>query len=350
MARGIARGAAGADGDLMAKVRVDIGLFAHNEAAGIAEMLAQLSGQDVRAAGHDVRVHVLCNGCADDTVMRAQFAAPEGFVVHDLAEGGKSRTWNRFVHHLARRDADVLVFCDTGIRWPDAGALRRLVDGVVARPDLHVLNSQPIKDIAVAGTSGLAERLIAASAGGLDDWRTSICGQLYAMPGAAARRYILPIGLPVEDGFLHAMVVTDRFTAADDDSRIDGLEGAWHIYPSERTMGGLIRHQTRLVVGSAINAAVFRHLKAEGFERIARELSRAAADEDWLPGVLRLRLPRLPYAYVPVHFAIKRFSRRLPGKSLPRRIVLKILGFGFDVIVYMNAQMKMARGVGAGHW
>ena len=334
----------------MAGLRVDIGLFVQNEAAGIADMLGHLAGQDVFGAGMDVRVHVLCNGCMDDTVMRAQFVAPEGFVVHDLPEGGKSRTWNRFVHHLARRDADVLVFCDTGIRWPDAGAVRRLVEGIVARPELHVLNSEPVKDIAVTGAQTSIERLIVASAGGLHDWRTNICGQFYAMPGAAARRYILPIGLPVEDGFLHAMVVTDRFTAADDYSPIDGLEGAWHIYPSERTMGGLIRHQTRLVVGSAINAAVFRHLKAEGFERIARELSRAAADETWLPGVLRLRLPRLPYAYVPLHFAVKRLGRRLPGKGLLARTGLKALGIGFDMIVYVNAQMKMARGAGAGHW
>jgi hypothetical protein len=334
----------------MGMVRVEIGLFAQNEAVGIADMLSHLAGQDVFGAGFDVQVHVLCNGCEDDTVMQAQFAAPEGFVVHDLAEGGKSRTWNAFVHRLARRDANVLLFVDTGIRWPDAGALKRLVEGVQARPDLHVLNSQPIKDIAVDGPQGMVERLIAASAGGLDDWRSSICGQFYAMPGDAARRYILPIGLPVEDGFLHAMVVTDRFTAADDNSRIDGLEGAWHIYPSERTVAGLIRHQTRLVVGSAINAAVFRHLKAEGFERIARELSKAAADEDWLPGVLRLRLPRLPYAYVPLHFAVKRAGRRMPGTGLVRRLCLKVLGVGFDVIVYLNAQMKMARGVGAGHW
>ncbi|MGL4320318.1 MAG: glycosyltransferase [Paracoccaceae bacterium] len=334
----------------MAALRVDIGLFAQNEAAAIVPMLAHLAAQDVVTAGYDVRVHVLCNGCVDDTVSRAQFAAPEGFRVHDLPDGGKSRTWNQFVHHLARKDADVLVFCDTGIRWPDSGCIVRLVDGLMARPDLHVLNSEPVKDIAVEGPQSMVQRLIAASAGGLDDWHTSICGQFYAMPGAAARRYILPIGLPVEDGFLHAMVVTDRFTAADDYARIDGLEGAWHIYPSEQTVAGLIRHQTRLVVGSAINAAVFRHLKAEGFERISRELSRAAADEDWLPGVLRLRLPRLPYAYVPFHFAFKRVGRRLPKQSLPRRVLLKILGVGFDLIVYLNAQMKMARGVGAGHW
>jgi hypothetical protein len=58
----------------------------------------------------------------------------------------------------------------------------------------------------------------------------------------------------------------------------------------------------------------------------------------------------LPYAYVPIHFAVKRFGRRMPGHSMPRRILLKTMGVGFDLIVYVNAQMKMARGVGAGHW
>jgi hypothetical protein len=270
--------------------------------------------------------------------------------VHDMPQGGRSHTWNRFVHHLARRDAEVMVFCDTGIRLPDAAALRRLVDGVVARPDLHVLNSQPVKDIAVAGPQGMVQRVIAASAGGLDDWRTSICSQLYAMPGAAARRYMLPIGLPVEDGFLHAMVVTDRFSATDDPGLIAGLEGAWHIYPSVRTVAGLIRHQTRQVMGAAINAAVFRHLQAEGFERLARELARAAADEAWLPGVMRLRLPRLPYAYVPLHFLVRRIVRARRDIPLIRRLAVLGLGVFFDLIVYLNAQIKMARGAGAGHW
>ncbi|MGL5012129.1 MAG: hypothetical protein ACRC6I_19865, partial [Paracoccaceae bacterium] len=348
---GSARRAAIADGDLMAKLRVEIGLFARDEAAGIVEMLAHLAAQDVFGADDlDVAVHVLCNGCVDETVPRAQLAAPEGFRVHELAEAGKSRTWNRFVHQIARRNADVLVFCDTGIRWPEADCLQRLVRGVEAQPWLQVLNSQPVKDIAVDGARGVVAGLTSASAGGLDDWRRAICGQLYAMPGAAARRCLLPIGLPVEDGFLHAMVVTDRFTGPDDDSLINGLEGLWHIYPSERTVAGLIRHQTRLVVGSAVNAAVFRHLKAEGFERLSRELSRAAADEEWLPGVLRLRLPRLPYAYVPFHFLFKRFGRAIVTERSPKRIGLAVLAFPFDLIVYLNAQFRMGRGQGAGHW
>ncbi len=330
-------------------MRVDLGLFAHNEASGIVAMMQRLAAQDA-FANIDLNVHVLANGCTDDTAAQAQWAAPDGFRVHDLPDAGKSRTWNRFVHGLSRRDADVLLFSDADISFPDADCLTRLIHGLVERPGLHVLNSQPVKDITLTPPRGMIQHLIAASAGGLDDWRRAICGQLYAMPSGAARRYVLPIGLPVEDGFLRAMVATDRFTALEDLTRIDGLDGLFHIYASERTIPGLIRHQTRLVVGSAINAAIFRHLEAEGEVRLARELSRAAADEAWLHDMLRLRLPRLPYFYVPFHFLFKRLTHAPRRLLHPKRLALAILGFGFDTIVYINAQIRMARGTGPGHW
>jgi hypothetical protein len=34
----------------------------------------------------------------------------------------------------------------------------------------------------------------------------------------------------------------------------------------------------------------------------------------------------------------------------PKRVFVAVLGFGFDAIVYLLAQYRMARGTGAGHW
>ena len=42
-------------------MRVDIGVFAHNEAAGIADMVARLLAQDL--SGLEARILVLANGC-----------------------------------------------------------------------------------------------------------------------------------------------------------------------------------------------------------------------------------------------------------------------------------------------
>ena len=319
-------------------MRVDVGVFAHNEALGIAGMLRGLLAQDV--GGLDVRIVVLCNGCTDGTVVAAGGA---GVAVVDLPQGGKSRTWNRFVHDLARKDADVLVFCDADIRLPEGDALRRLVAGL---GDLWVMNSRPVKDIGFdVAPRGMLDRVIAGASGGLDDWRTAICGQFYAMPAARARRFQMPIGLPVEDGFLRAMVLTDGLTEREDFGRIGGGD-VFHVYASERSVAALIRHQTRIVIGSAINAAVFAHLRGVPMPAHHVELARAAGDAEWLSRVIKAQLPRW-FGYVPLHFLTKRVVR---AWRQPTRWPMTVLGFGFDVIVYVNAQVRMAFGTGAGHW
>ncbi|MBL8562942.1 MAG: glycosyltransferase [Gemmobacter sp.] len=329
-------------------MKVDLGVFAHDEAAGIAAVVNALRAQAV--PGLDLRILVLANGCRDETAARAAAAGAE---VADLAEGGKSRTWNRFVHDLSRPDAEVLIFADADIALPEPDALARLVAGLQANPALHVMNSRPVKDIQARPEGlGWQDRLIAMAGGTLDDWQKAICGQLYAMPAARARAHWLPIGLPVEDGFLRAMVLTDALTAPEDMARIDGAD-VWHIYESERTIPALIRHQVRIVIGSAINMAAFETIRAAPASSRADLLRQAAGQEGWLAAVIRKRLPRFPDGWVPLHFLVKRSQNllRAPRRLLrPKGILLLVAGFGFDLIVYVLAQIRMARGTGAGHW
>lgn len=197
------------------------------------------------------------------------------------------------------------------------------------------------------------DKIIAAAGGGLDDWRSAICGQLYAMPSGIARRFHLPIGLPVEDGFLRAMVLTDALTGPEDLSRIGGADGVFHIYDSERSIGALIRHQTRIVIGSAVNFAAFGAVAALPAPDRHAELARAAQDAGWLKAVLRQGLPRWPFGYVPGHFLVKRLLRVIaqPRDLLrPKRVLVTVLGFGFDLVVYLRAQVAMWHGTGVGHW
>jgi hypothetical protein len=337
------------------RLAVDLGVFAHNEAARIAAMVGELGRQDF--LGHpeiDARIVILANGCTDATVARARAAieaAHASIEIAELPQGGKSRTWNRFVHDLSRPEATVLMFADADIELPVPGMLSRLALGLAARPELSTLNSQPVKDI-VHRPEGLSalDRLIAAGGGTLDDWKTAICGQLYAMPAAVARRFHLPIGLPVEDGFLRAMVLTDALTGEEDFSRIDGLDDVFHVYPSERGLLGLIRHQTRIVIGSAINTATFAHLHDVPVGERHDELARAAASEDWLSAVLRARLPRAPFGYVPFHFLTKRLVRTARAPRGIKRRLVTVAGFGLDAIVYVLAQARMANGTGVGYW
>jgi hypothetical protein len=339
---------------------VDIGVFAHDEGATIGALVAELGRQALLLdPAADARVLILANGCTDDTVARAEAAvaalalpARDRIRVIELAQGGKSRTVHRFIHALSRPEAQVLGFMDADILLPRADTLARMVAALAERPGLRVFTSRPVKDVTHFGLKvGAVAGLIAAGGDGLTDWRKSICGQLFVMRAGAARRIGLPAGLPVEDGFLRAMVLTDLLSAPQDLSRIDGDPEVFHVYESIRGLGELIRHQTRIVVGSAVNAALFGRIRREAPDEPAahRLLMAAAADEAWLGRVLREELPRAPHGYVPFDFLTKRLRRSGGARGL-RGMAVLAAGFGLDALVWLRAQIRMALRPSAGFW
>ncbi|WP_433909971.1 glycosyltransferase [Sphingomonas yabuuchiae] len=341
---------------------IDIGIFAHNEAAGIGEMLRDLARQSVlRDDRYSVRVVVLANGCRDKTAAAARdavaaFPDPAMIEVFDLAEGGKSRTWNRFVHDIARADVDMLAFMDADIALPQQDVLARLAAFLHAHPGVDATSSQPVKDIDYYPIPlGFVERLISAGGGSMGNSRSSICGQLYVMRGAVARRLRVPIGLPVEDGFVRHALITGRFADPIRYDRIDQPDGVMHLYASERRLGSLIRHQIRIVVGGAINAAVFGHIiplrARDGEEALSAQLDQAARDPNWLPALLRRELPRARFGWVPWPFLTYRTTYFLKnGPYTPRKTLMAVVGLGFDGLAFMAAQIRLARGKGAGFW
>lgn len=334
-------------------LRVDIGIFAYNEADGIEAVLRSLEGQDIFQTDQiDVQVHLLANGCQDDTVprVRAHLQDRSGWVIHDFKQGGKSRTWNRYVHQISRPDADVLVFCDADIRLPRSDSLRELVRMLVETEDLWASVSRPVKDITFDKTPlRPLDRLIASAGGTLTNWKLSICGQLYAMKTDRVRCFHLPIGLPVEDGFVRAMIVTRLLTSAQHFEHIDGSDDVFHVYESERGFAALLRHQTRIVIGAAINSVLFDVLIRSPERDLSETLAHIAQDEQWLPNILRSELPRWPFGYVPFSHLTKRLRFSWQGARLRKKPVL-LAGFAFDAIVYLRAQILMVRGTGAGFW
>lgn len=332
--------------------RVDIGIFAHNEAKTVAHILNEMRNQDFQQM--DFNIILLANGCTDDTVKIAHEVNMGLASIADLPEPGKSRTWNQFVHRLSRPDADFLIFMDADIELPNKDSIARMVDALKLNAKLWAFNSHPIKDIIhyPQGNLGVIDKMIVAGSETLGDWKSSICGSLYAMPAQIARRFHMPIGLAVEDGFLRAMILTDAFTGQEDFSRIDGGE-IFHIFKSERKISRLVRHQTRLIIGSAVNTAIFSFFEKVPNHHKHQELRQAAHDERWLSRTLQEQLPRWPYGWVPLHYLTKRIQNILQRPSefrKPRKIFALTGGFMFDLVVYVNAQIKMARGVGAGHW
>ncbi len=339
---------------------VDIGVFAHNEAGRIGPMLESLFAQNIFTdPAQTPCLHILANGCRDATVAEARTVVAAHNMtnvvqIHDLPNGGKSRTWNRFVHDLSRPEAEMLVFMDADIHVPAPNMLRELIDFIAARSDLAGASSNAVKDIThdpKLARGGL-DKLIGAAGGTLNNWKGSICGQLYVLRTETARSFHMPIGLPVEDGFVRAMVQTRNFsTEGQPETRLDGRDDLFHVYESERGIGALIRHQTRIVIGSAINAVIYDRLRNEPLEDRSRDLARSAQDPTWLPDLLRRKLPNR-YGYVPVQFLTKRlgFWAKSSDRLKPKRLLVTGAGFAFDAVVYIRAQYAMWRGVGAGYW
>ncbi|WP_439503616.1 glycosyltransferase [Methylophaga sp.] len=340
-------------------LNIDIGVFAYNEENNIKQIIESILKQDLFSSdSYSVKLYILANGCNDNTVKIATSLINEfrSFEIIELPIGGKSRTWNRFVHEISRKSSDQLIFCDSDIFFTKQTILKDLCEKLNNKLSLKAVSSRPVKDLTRMNHKlSFTDRLIASSADGLNNWQTSICGQLYALKTDTARSIYLPIGLPVEDGYVRAMIVTDDMTSSENLSKISGDEDIYHLYKSERTIKNLINHQSRIVIGSAINYIVFEELRQKKFTKKEMiEFTKSISEnENWLEELIKLKLPSKKYGWVPWHFLTKRFNYVIlsPRRLLkPKKIILLILGVGFDLIVFIKAQYKMARGIGAGHW
>lgn len=341
---------------------IDIAVFAYNEAANMAKLIEDVARQTVFGrADVDIRLLILANGCTDDTVAvaiaardRLEADLARRIEVMDFERGGKSRTMHHFIHVCSRGSADILGFMDADIHLPQTDTLDRMLGQLLTRPALQTFTSRPVKDVEHDGDgSSLMARIIAAGGGGLDDYRTAICGQLFMMRAAMARQIGLPDGLPVEDGFMRAMMVTDLLSAPEDLTRIDGDPEIYHIYESIRGIPELIRHQTRIVIGSVVNEVLFARIDRDAATQAeAHELlMSASADPQWLGRVLKESLPRRPYGYVPFNYLFWRL-RAYPdsGKTGLKSLLMLGLGFGLDLVVYLRASFHMMTRPSSGYW
>lgn len=181
---------------------VAVGIFAHQEERRIAACMASLPLD--RA---DTLFHILVNGSTDATAERARAAAAgrSNITIHDVAQGGKSRTWNRFVHHWLSGEEDAVIFMDG-----DAEILPCSIDALVtalAAPGVNAAAGMPAN-----GRMAAHYRHNLHAEGGL-------FGDLYGLCGAFVQRIrearlTLPQDLIGDDGLVAAWAHNDLQTDA----------------------------------------------------------------------------------------------------------------------------------------
>lgn len=229
-----------------------IAIFAHNEARRIGACLASLPLDRPGTA-----FHLLVNGSRDRTaaIARDIAAGHRALTVHVLTEGGKARTWNRFVHAiLPVAMPEAVVFMDG-----DAQIAPRSIDALVS-----ALRAQPLTN-AIAGLPLNGRRHQAYQA--LIRAEGGLFGDLYALRGTFVQRIRdaglrLPVDLIGDDGLVAAWAATDLGRDADwDRARLGHADDAgflcepidplsprsWRIQHRRMIAYAVRHHQGRIV-------------------------------------------------------------------------------------------------------
>lgn len=171
-------------------------VLAHQEERRIAACLGSLPLDDPAIA-----VHVVVNGSIDRTAAIASSVGGDRVTVHDWPQGGKARSWNRFVFDTPGIDGRAFVFVD-GDAEVVPGSVEALAASLAADPGLN----------AVSGMPRNGRRAKDYQRGMLSEH--GMFGDLYALSGdfvARMRRsgLRLPEDLVGDDGLLCALAKAD---------------------------------------------------------------------------------------------------------------------------------------------
>ncbi len=344
--------------------KVCIGILAHNEAGRIRPLFRDLAKQEIFSdASLRLEIHVVANGCDDSTVPVSHHELRQpAFVrenvrifVHDLKVAGKSNAWNEFVHILAPSDTDYVFLLDADIRIPESTTLSLVLSTLMAKQAAVVAVDESVKDLSLETPRTVAEWLIKAGTGTANDTRVAIAGALYCARFPELQRIWMPTGLPGEDGFLLAMVLTSQFSKPEDFGRLVFVEGARHIFESERTWSGVFRHNVRLAIGTQINILLFHHLREQLKNGVAIAeyiKARNARSSTWVNDLVEKKMATGARLVIEPALFLRRYRRlrQLPLERQARGLPMLIIGTLFDALVFARANSLLRAGKGAGFW
>jgi glycosyltransferase involved in cell wall biosynthesis len=255
---------------------VAVAIFAHQEERRIGLCLASLP-----LDRPNTLIHVLVNGTSDRTVSRAQAAAGgrPNVIVHDIAAGGKARTWNHFVHDLLTGEEDTVIFMD-GDAEIAPGSFDALVADLAAAPQANAVAGMPVN-----GRLADFYRRNLKIEGGL-------FGDLYALSGRfvsaiRARGLRLPDDLIGDDGLVGAWAHTDL--RADDawaHDRVIACDGAgFRCEPVGLARPSTWRMQYKRMINYSVrffqNRIVSHIMATQGPDGLPPRMALLYAD--WLP-------------------------------------------------------------------
>jgi glycosyltransferase involved in cell wall biosynthesis len=342
---------------------ISIGVFAHNEENNILTTLKSLATQDIFQlplfSSLNITVSVLANGCTDATVSIAtNYLKSESSFngqVFEIKKAGKSHAWNQFVHRPESQDIDYFICVDSDIEFGSSAVLSTLTKRLSHNDEAYLAVDMAKKDTELKAQKNPFERVSLLFSRFMRQGSTAVAGSLYCAKGNILRRVHMPDGLPVEDGFLRAMLVTDLFTQPDNTKRILVVDDVWHYFTPDSSLKSLFRHEERLLIGTFINSVIYgflwREVPATGLDAGVLIDHRNNAHSDWLKQLIDEYKVK-HYFFIPRKFYFKYFSK-LKNISIARRIVLFpviLVASLVRSILLVKVERKLAKTSGIGFW
>lgn len=255
---------------------VAVCVLAHNEERRIATCLESLLADDPA-----LWVHVVVNGSTDRTAQIASAFAQgrPNLRIHDYREGGKARSWNRFLFDDLTAFSDTHVFVD-GDAQVAPGSVAALAATLRAHPHANAASGLPLNG-----------RNVEAYRAGLSA-EHGMFGDLYALRGdflarMKARGLRLPVDLIGDDGLIGALAKTDLGpeSAWDESRLLPCPEAGFLCEPANLARPWTLRHQYRRMINYSV-----RHFQ----NRILTDILRRAGPDglpermadlypEWLP-------------------------------------------------------------------
>jgi glycosyltransferase involved in cell wall biosynthesis len=347
-----------------------IGILAHNEANQIAKTLHSLRQQTVFQAIHltsssnQIEVVVVPNGCTDRTAEVADrvfntetWTSLGSQVVRRVAsipEAGKSNAWNVYIHEISDRDARYIFLMDADIEFNEPETLERMLANLESKPDAWVAIDQPIKDVQFRKAKGIMSNL-SAQVSDVDSSSTAITGQLYCGRSEILRQTWMPKGLAVEDGFLRAMILTNRFTGIEKLDRIAYTHGASHIYEAYTSVPALLKHEKRIIVGTIVNQFIFDYFWRtchQGLDAGMLVKQNNEQDPQWVEKLIDESRKDRGWWLLNADHTFRRLENlsSYSGLKKIKRLPIEIAASLADWIVFYNANREVHRDRAIGYW
>lgn len=284
---------------MTSKPSICIAVLAHNEEARIAACLNSLP-----LGEKDVSIHVLVNGSNDATAAIAGgvAAAARNVTVHIFREGGKARSWNRFLFDELDGFHETHIFVD-GDAEIVPGSIEALKLALKAKPRANAASGLPMNGRKMAYYQQAMRR------------EHGLFGDLYAVRGDFLQRmkqgYIrLPDDVIGDDGLICAMAKTDLGDESQwNDYRVAVCDAAGFLCAPVSALSPVSwRMQYRRMINYSVrhyqNAMISRIMRDTGAKGLPRLLSDIYRRE--LPGMQPRGRPELFWFD---RLALKRMAR-----------------------------------------